>query len=161
MKLNGLLTYPGLITDPNVWNEAKKRIVGSASSQNGQRSRDKGTGMYGMTDGQKRLARSKGAHTLIQNQSGIHALTTEDRHKVGLDNKLLKRGIFNMSREERALVGKNSGQKSYENKLGIHAQTPEQHKEIGKMAAIKKGQIPFSDEEITLIHQLSADPEYK
>lgn len=81
-----------------------------------------------------------------------------------LIGKMLKqtgRGIFSISKAERERIGRASGLAQYAKGLGIHSQTREEKRESGRLGITAKGKIPWSDEEIRYVIQLSTNPDYR
>ena len=114
------------------------KIVGNNHKQNK-------TGIFALTDEQKRQKVVKANQTNKKNNTGIYGISPEKRSEIskesgkkgGNKTKELGVGFFSMNREEKSNAGKKGGTKAKELGVGIHKLTTEERREIGR-DAVKK-----------------------
>ncbi|MBD3318903.1 hypothetical protein GF342_03255 [Candidatus Woesearchaeota archaeon] len=114
----------------------RKRRSGVSSSRLQAQSQ---TGLYAMSDEEKRRARSKGGSTTKKNCKGV----------FGLDDK------------KRSEISARTGRRLYEEGRGIHALSSEQRADAAKKSCRMQGMTPWSEEELRRAVELSMDPEYQ
>ena len=121
--------------------EAKKEAQVLNSKRNGQKHKENGTGVCGLTPEERSEAGKKGAQKCKELGLGICAMTSEERRQAGkkgaqtqIKNNI---GIFGMSFEERSEISKKTGQRHYENGTGFFGLAPEQIIENRKQAGEK------------------------
>jgi len=114
------------------------KIVGNNHKQNK-------TGIFALTDKQKRQKTVKANQTNKKNNTGIYGISPEKRSEIskksgkkgGNKTKELGVGFFSMTTEELSSAGKKGGTKAKELGVGIHKLTTEERREIGR-DAVKK-----------------------
>ncbi len=91
-------------------------------------------------------------------------LVTKHTKDVSDQQKKNGTGIFGLSKKELSDNGKEGGKKggttSYERGKGYHSFSPEEKRAQGQKAATNRGDVPWSDEEITVLLQLPNNPHY-
>ena len=95
----------------------------------------------------------------------IARLGREHMSMAGLELYKEGRGVHGRTKEEMSADsrkgGKISGRKAYEERKGVHAMTEEERREVGRMSAIARGLIPWSEEEKREAYKLSTLPDYR
>lgn len=88
-----------------------------------------------------------------------------EKHKKASAQKTGKRmsnegrGMFARTDEEIIEVGRKSGTNLFRSKQGIHAQTPAEKREVGRVSALRRGFVPFSEDEEAFITSLDLESE--
>lgn len=85
---------------------------------------------------------------------GHHQEQAKESHKKGI-------GIFSIPYEKMREIGRKSGQRLYEERRGVHGLSLDEKREIGKGAALMRGQQPWSDEEKQYLLELCKNQEYQ
>jgi hypothetical protein len=93
------LSYPGLIKDP----EIIKTIGKKHQKQAGEFSRDRGLGVFGMSEEQKKQVGSRSGMVLYQTRKGIHAQSAEERSRIG-KMAVISKGFIPLSKEAEAFI---------------------------------------------------------
>jgi general stress protein YciG len=121
--------------------EAKKEAQVLNSKRTGQKCKENGIGVCGLTPEERSEAGRKGAQKCMELGLGIHAMTSEERGQAGrkgaqtqIKNNI---GIFGMSFGERSELSKKTVQRHYENGTGIFGLTPEQRSERSRKSGQK------------------------
>lgn len=156
----GLISYPGLI-EPEIWERISKEHKTAGSQKVGTRMREEGRGFFAMTEEQRIEVGKRSGQALLEKGLGIHKQTFEDKQELGRRNRDAGIGIFAQSPEELRTARIAGARSQIKNRVGIHSQTPEERKNLGNKAAISRGEIPFSEEEVEFIKGLTLLPEYQ
>ena len=105
----------------------------------GQRVKDLGIGICGLTYEERVKYGKLGLETQRKNNLGVFGLTDEQRSENGKKGaqktKELGVGLYSQTLEEKIEAGKLGGKASYEMKTGVHGRTKEQMTEDGKKSA--------------------------
>jgi hypothetical protein len=121
----------------------EKRI--EAGKKGSQKHKENGTGFFAMTPEEKKQAGRKGVQTQIENGIGIFGFTDEQRkengRKGGKITHELGIGLHGRSKEKMSEDGKKAGKKCYELGVGVHARTKEEMREHGKRVGKRGGKI--------------------
>jgi hypothetical protein len=125
--------------------EAKLEAQVLNSKRNGQKSYENKTGIFSLTDEQRKENGKKSIEKQRKLGIGFFGITTEKRREVGKRSGQKsyesKTGIFSLTRKERVEIGRRSGQKSYENKTGFFSLTKDQriknNRKAGKIGGKK------------------------
>ena len=115
-------------------------------------------------DGQIRLFKLETYSGLIEkNEAAIIGKEHNRKNSKKIGDHFFQEGlgIFKITKEERQKIGQKSGAKLVKEKLGVHAYTHEERKDVGRLGAIAQGKVPYSDEEILYIKELSKKPEFR
>lgn len=84
----------------------------------------------------------------------------ENGRTTGLRSYQTGTGIFRLTHQQR----RELGHRTFESGLGIFGRTPERHKsdsrKAGRSASIKRGQIPWEEDELLAAYELSQQQDY-
>jgi len=102
-----------------------------------------------------RLHVSENGQRMAEEGRGMFAFTPEQLLES------CRKGGNALTHEQRIENGKKGGTVTYNLGLGVHNQTREQLKKNGRLAAVSRGLVPWSDGEELCLIELSKIPEYQ
>ena len=118
------------------------KISLKASSKNGLKSKENGTGIFSLTPEQRIGYNRKNGLKVKELGIGIFALTPEERSELGRKNGLKTKenstGLFSLTPEQKSKLGRRNGLKAKENGTGIFTLSKEQMSENGRKNASQR-----------------------
>ena len=156
----GIRNYDGFLSKEEIERLGKEHM-----SEAGLRTYREGMGIYAMTPKQKRAASKMGGRTAYEEGRGFHVMIPKEKKetaKMG-GNKSYKegKGIFGRTKEKISRNNREGGKRSYHLGKGAHALTPTEKEATGRLSAIKRGFVPWIDEETREAYELALLPVHR